>query len=577
MLLPDYLRLLRRSLLLIVALVVAGGAAGYLIGAAQPPKYRSTAQAYVSAESALSLSDLSQGAAFAQQVVTSYADIATTAYVLDAVTADLGLHMSRATLAGEVSVVPATNETVIAVTVTDSSPTRAAAIANSVTTHLATAVADLTPDAGSKAAIKVVPVDPATPSSTSVAVSSRLTAIIGAVAGLLLAVVLAVLREILDTKVRTEDDATRATGGPMLGVTYRAARRRPAVVTDAAGRGVEVEAYRTLRNNMRFVEIGAKRSFVITSSTAAEGKTTTAVNLAVVLGDLGERVALVDADLRRPTVSTQLGLDGTVGLTDVLIGSVELDGALQAWGDSGLMVLPSGQVPPNPNEILQTQAMADLLDRLTERFDVVLLDTPPLVAVSDGAVLARWTTGAILVVASGEARRAEVHRALTVLERAGAGLVGVVLTKATQRGVPAYDYAARAPRAGVAGRTKRRGATPRAASGRLGAGAASDDRAPQDAPVQPELDPALGRIEGGDFAEPSLVDVVAAVEVVDRSEPADSASFPATHETPSRLVPDTHTGPITTAARMVSAGEPRGPRRGPNPLLWRRSVRGGRR
>jgi capsular exopolysaccharide synthesis family protein len=196
-----------------------------------------------------------------------------------------------------------------------------------------------------------------------------------------------------------------------------------------------------LRTNLQFLNVeGGPRTFVITSPLEGEGKTTTTANLAIALAQSNARVLVVDADLRRPRLAEVLGLEGAVGLTDVLIGRAKLEDALQPWGSSNFLVLPAGTVPPNPSELLGSRAMADLIEALEPRFDVVLLDAPPLLPVTDGAILAHRSRGALLVVAAGRSRRGEVEAAVSTLSNVGARLAGVILTMLPTRGADAYGY-----------------------------------------------------------------------------------------------------------------------------------------
>lgn len=144
------------------------------------------------------------------------------------------------------------------------------------------------------------------------------------------------------------------------------------------------ESFRVLRTNMQYVEVDHdQKVFVVSSSLPSEGKTTTAANLAITLALANQRVALVECDLRRPLIANRLGLDDGVGTTSVLIGKVHLRDALQKYTDTDLWVLSSGPIPPNPSELLQSNAMEKLLGQLRDEFDIVILDAPPLLPVTD--------------------------------------------------------------------------------------------------------------------------------------------------------------------------------------------------
>jgi succinoglycan biosynthesis transport protein ExoP len=246
----------------------------------------------------------------------------------------------------------------------------------------------------------------------------------------------------VDTRVRGTADVEHVTGLPVLGeIAYdRDARRHP-LLLGRSGQGPRTEAFRSLRSNLQFLPIkGRSRSIVVTSSIEGEGKSTSVGNLAIVLADAGRSVVLVDGDLRRPSVAEYFGIDGTVGVTDVLIGRTPLQAALQVWGERNLHILPAGALPPNPSELIQSDAMIELVLRLEEQFDVVLFDAPPLLPVSDAAVLARQTSGAILVAAARRARRPGLVAAMNTLARAETTVLGVVVTMLPSRGPEARGY-----------------------------------------------------------------------------------------------------------------------------------------
>lgn len=446
--LRDYLRALRRSWLLMIVLAVIGAAGGFAYSALQTPTYAATAQTYVSAKSADSLGDAAAGVTYVQEAVAGYAQIATTSYVLKPVITGLKLDSTPADLASAITTTTSGTTAVLEITATDPSPSRAIAIANAVAKQLSVAAVALTPGTGtgttaaSAAGIKLTVVNPAVAPATSTGPSRILVIGGAALGGLVLAVLIGLLRELVDTRVRTPEDVERVTDLPLLGMIRHDGNvlRHPLPVLDAA-RSTQAEAFRTLRTNLRYVELDdVAKSVVVTSSIESEGKSTTAANLALAAASLGTKVLLVDADLRRPAVGGLFGIDESIGLSDVLIGQVSLRDAVQEVARSGLEVLPAGAVPPNPNELLQSHAMADLLDRLHEEYDLVVFDTPPLLPVSDAAVLGVQTGGVALVAASGQVHRAQLDAALRSLERVNARVVGVVVTMVPRRGPDSYGY-----------------------------------------------------------------------------------------------------------------------------------------
>ena len=183
------------------------------------------------------------------------------------------------------------------------------------------------------------------------------------------------------------------------------------------------------------VDLGSGNgSFVVTSAMPSEGKTTSTANLAIALAETGARVVLIDADLRRPRVADVMGIENAAGLTDLLIGRAEVHDVVQPWGRTKLDVLPAGLVPPNPSELLGSAAMQALLGLLTEQYDHVLLDAPPLLPVTDAAVLATMTSGAVVVTSARSSRTPQLRAALDRLDRVGASVLGVVVSMVAFRG-----------------------------------------------------------------------------------------------------------------------------------------------
>jgi capsular exopolysaccharide synthesis family protein len=190
------------------------------------------------------------------------------------------------------------------------------------------------------------------------------------------------------------------------------------------------EAYRTLRTNLDFASLDqALKTLVVTSAGVGEGKSTTLANLAVVSAEAGRQVILVDADLRRPTLHKIFGLDNAEGLTTVMMDESSLASPpLQKTGVAGLLVLTSGPLPPNPADLMGSRRMEEVIAVLAEQADQVFFDTPPVVAVTDAAVLATKVDGVLLVVSAGKTRRDHARTAVERLEQINARLVGTVLT-----------------------------------------------------------------------------------------------------------------------------------------------------
>jgi succinoglycan biosynthesis transport protein ExoP len=224
--------------------------------------------------------------------------------------------------------------------------------------------------------------------------------LLGLALGLLLGTGVGIHRHILDTKVRSEADIREITENPVLGIVGYTdeLRKHPVIVRDEP-LSAPSEEVRRLRTNLQFIDVARQpKSIVVISSIPAEGKSTIAINLAVSLAAAGARIILVDADLRRPTIAEYAGLEAAAGLTSVLIGRAEVADVVQTFRDHSLDILTSGPIPPNPSELLGFRAMAELLDELTASYDMVLLDSPPVLPVTDAAVLSKLADGALVVV-----------------------------------------------------------------------------------------------------------------------------------------------------------------------------------
>lgn len=202
------------------------------------------------------------------------------------------------------------------------------------------------------------------------------------------------------------------------------------------------EAYRTLRTNIQFSSVDKPiKTLVITSSMMSEGKTTTITNLAETFAQAGNRVIIVDADLRRPRVHQVFGVSNQQGLTNVLAGQVDLKDVVKVAG-SQINILTSGPIPPNPSELLGSTKMKELVQVLSDHYDIVLIDTPPVNVVTDAAVLSTLVDGVILAIASGKTEIEAGKRALKSLEAVNANVMGTVMTMVpvTKTGYYGYQY-----------------------------------------------------------------------------------------------------------------------------------------
>jgi len=441
--LKDYIRIIRKRWRIIVAvmLVVLAGAA--LATALSPKVYQAQTRLFVSTSGGSDSGALLSGSNFTQQRVKSYADVITTPKVLDPVIKTLKLDTTAAKLGTQITATVPLDTVLIEVAVTNTNPRVAAEVADAVGTQFTSTVADLeSVTKGTSSPVKVTVVSTPTVPTTPISPKPTRNLALGVVLGLLLGIGLALLRDLLDTTIKSEKDCADVTDATVIGgIAFDPdAPKRPLIV-QSDPQSPRAEAFRALRTNLQFVDAANHpRSIVFTSSVPAEGKTTTTANLAITMAASGARVCLVEADLRRSRLLEYMGMDGSLGLTNVLIGQVALSDVLQQFSDTGVYVIGSGSIPPNPSELLGSAAMIATLRELESRFDVVIIDSPPLLPVTDAAVLSTIAGGTVMVVGAGVVNRDHLAKSLQTLDAVKGRVLGLVLNMLPTKGADAYSY-----------------------------------------------------------------------------------------------------------------------------------------
>lgn len=438
----GYLRVLRLHWVSIVSLCVAGALTAAIYILIAQPTYESRTKLFVSVQNSNNVSELQQGNTFTQARVQSYIETVGTPLVLQPVIDSLGLTATPAQLSRMVDASTKNNTVIITVTAKDESPVQAAAIAQSVAESLISAVDQLeTPQTG-ESPVRLSVVSPATAPEFASNPNRSLVLALGLLTGLSAGLAVAFLRTTLDTRVRNDRDVARITASAILGgVAYDADAEKKPLITQVGAQSSRAESFRQIRTNLKFAVVSTtSKTMLVTSSLPGEGKSTTACNMAIAMAEAGNRVALVDADLRRPMVANYLGLEGSAGLTTALIGSATLSDLMQPWGQNELMVLTSGEIPPNPSELLGSEDMMMLLLELEKEFDVIIIDAPPLIPVTDAAVLAQRVGGVVLVAGSEKIRTQDLEKSISALEFVDARLLGIVMNLLPTKGPDAYSY-----------------------------------------------------------------------------------------------------------------------------------------
>lgn len=462
--LTDYLRALRSHWMgaFLLTAVLGGAAFGY--SAAQPKVYAASATGFVGTgfNSNAALGNLNDQ--LARSRATSYVPIATSRATAQRVIDTMHLHDQPSTLVGRIAVAQPLDTVVLKITARAGSPKGAQRLADAWVKAMAAEVMQIEAPGMTKVprgVPRIIPVEAAELPSSPVEPQIARNSLLGVLVGGLLGLGYAVIRRSLDRRVRTPEDIAALVDLPVVGLvpTSRALGDRSFGTRKDSS---VAETFRKLRTNLIYMDVDAPpRVIVVTSPRPGDGKSTTAGALAITLAGSGQHVVLVDADLRRPSVTARMGLEPGAGLTSVLSGQASIDEVLQEVpGTPSLRVLGPGDLPPNPSELLGSNAMRRLLETLAER-GTVILDTPPLLPVTDAAVLAGLADGAFLVIRSRKTLDTELLGALNALQSVNARALGLIMNMTgSRRRKDRYYYAYYAERESSVGKRRRVTAVP---------------------------------------------------------------------------------------------------------------------
>ncbi|GAA4345835.1 polysaccharide biosynthesis tyrosine autokinase [Microbacterium rhizosphaerae] len=447
--LRDYARGLRRHWLAILMMVLVGVGVAFGWAKLQTPVYEADANGLIKANLTADQQTLTgAGDTLAQSKVASYLDMATWRDVAQYVIRDLKLDTTPDQLVNRVAVSNPQGTAILKIVAQGSSPTGARALAESWIRGMAATIDKFYGNgtAGS-APVNIQPGDSASLPTTPLFPDVRTALLVGGVIGLGFGVAFALMRTASDRRVRAADEVEKKTDVAVVGtipllrqVDSEMRLFDPEASRDGPGFAV-AEAVRTLRTNLQFMDVdNPPRTIVVTSPLPGDGKSTIACNLALTLAANGAQVTLVDGDLRRSKVAQTMGVVASAGLSDVLAGRAEVADVMQRSPQSpNLHVLAAGGAPPNPSEVLGSARMKALLRDLAQH-STVIIDAPPLIPVTDGAVLTHQADGALLVVSVGKTTYDLVEKALDTLRKARGRALGIVLNKVPLKGVDASPY-----------------------------------------------------------------------------------------------------------------------------------------
>ncbi|MDE0573657.1 polysaccharide biosynthesis tyrosine autokinase [Demequina sp. B12] len=447
--LSDFGKVFRAYWVAIVLATLLGGALAYGYTLTQPKVYTANASAIITTGVSEDINQALIGDNYAKSRVQSYLDIGQSRAVAEYVIDDLGLTSSSDSLVGRVSVSNPDDSAVLQVSATGASPEEAQELAESWVAGMSQAVAMLENGvtdpadlpANDASVVRLQTLDSATLPGSPSSPNVRFAVALGLVLGFAAGVTYALIRAALDRRLRTPESVTKEFTLPVLGaVPFDADIAKNGIVKASPDFATE-ESIRELRTNLQFMDVdNPPRLIVVTSPLPGDGKSTITIKLAQAISESGQKVIIVDGDLRRSRVVDYLGLVKGAGLTDVLVGRATLDDVLQPYGTSGdLWVLGSGSTPPNPSELLGSTLMQDTL-RSLDSSAIILIDAPPLIPVTDAAILTARTDGALVVARAGKTTVDILDRSLQSIDKVKGRALGVILTGMSRKGPDSHYY-----------------------------------------------------------------------------------------------------------------------------------------
>jgi succinoglycan biosynthesis transport protein ExoP len=433
--LTRYVRVLRQHVWMvivcpIVAALVAG--AGSL---ALPPVYEAHVSLYVRPAQPIQSTDPTVAGLTTDAVLRTYANWMTQRPILDEVNSQLNLGITDEDLDKKIKVTPQTNTLLLDVAVQDTNPGRARDIANQLVSDFIETVNKTQPSqtTTTPSTDKLIVTSPAVLPDRPVLPNKTLNVVVAFAAALLLAIGLAFLLDYLDQSIKGDDELTERLGLVPIGhIAYQPMQKgKQSELVTMNAHSSSSEAFKALRTSVLFATVDDKvKSVVVTSPELGEGKSRTAANLAITLAQAGHKTLLIDADFRRPSQHRLFGKVRNVGLSNLILGdAAEGDAITSLEGMPQLSLLPSGPTPPNPSELLGSERMRELMSKLWRQFGYVILDTPPLNAVTDASILASAASATILIAEQGRTTWPALTHAKQTLDRVNANTIGVVLNK----------------------------------------------------------------------------------------------------------------------------------------------------
>ena len=422
------------ALITLTCSVIAGVLSFFVI----KPTYEASTKLFIGKEESQNSAYDNNDIQMYQKLLKTYAEMIKNDELIEKAIREVNTTMTANEILGSLTVNPLTDTQILEIKLQGKKPEEITGILNGINNEFIFQANELVPNGNVKIIREVrVPKDPIAPNKVmNIAIAFLL--------GLMVGVGLTFLLEYLDNTFKTKEAVEGSLNIPVMGVIPQMSdSSKPGkkyFVVEDDPKAVAAESYRTLKTNIQYSSFDEKhRVMVVTSSTPGEGKSTTTGNLALALAEGEAKVILIDCDMRKPTVHKKFHISNEKGLSDVLIGKVDIMEAAHKY-NKNLLILTAGKIPPNPSEMLGSKTMKELLDRLKEVVDYIILDTPPVQAVADAQILSTRADGTLLVIKAGETKKEATENAINLLNKVNANVIGGILNGAEDRKNKTYYY-----------------------------------------------------------------------------------------------------------------------------------------
>lgn len=443
--LGQYLSIVRKFWVVILVSTCIGLLAGFYVVSTAEVTYRGSVTFFVRTSAGSTANNQFAADQFAQRRVNSYVALLTTDRLSNMILKNTNVQLSAKQISGMISATGDINTVLLTATVTTDSKQMAEVLTSALATQFVELVSSVENEGGDGAVVNLEVVSG--PSVTKVVDKSAPVLAMTGLLGLAVGVVIALILELRDTSIQRESELYELKASPVLGrIPSFLGTDQRSLVMRTSPNSHAAEAIRELRTNLQFMSAERPLKVIaVTSSLAGEGKSTLSANLAIAMAALQNRVLLIEADFRRPRMGDFFDTGGLMGLSDVLASQSSLETSLQLVGIDGLMVLPCGRLPPNPSELLGSDKLTEVLLECSAIFDLVIIDTPPLIAVTDGAIVAGVSDGVLLIVEHGRTTRHQVESSVRALQAVSARLIGSVLNKTPEKSRSGYEVYEKSP------------------------------------------------------------------------------------------------------------------------------------